>query len=100
MEDPSDKVVIMAMKEGFRPGPLCDSLSKSVPETLSVLQSKADKYIAAEELAEAKRIRRGKDDHKRKELDTQQTDYRGELNSKMSYFYSPKISRRPCNGRD
>ncbi|GFZ05183.1 hypothetical protein Acr_17g0007550 [Actinidia rufa] len=52
------------------PGPLFDSLSKNVPETLSVLQSKADKYISKEELAEAKCRQRGKDDHKRKELDT------------------------------
>ncbi|GFZ03786.1 hypothetical protein Acr_16g0004100 [Actinidia rufa] len=68
VEDPSDKVIIMAMMEGLRPGPLFDSLSKNVPETLSALQSKADKYIAAEELAEAKRRRRGKDDYKRKSL--------------------------------
>ncbi|GFY91075.1 hypothetical protein Acr_07g0012710 [Actinidia rufa] len=54
VEDPSDKVVIMAMMEGLRPGPLFNSLSKNVPETLSTLQNKADKYIAAEELAEAK----------------------------------------------
>ncbi|GFS31435.1 hypothetical protein Acr_00g0017290 [Actinidia rufa] len=63
----SDKVVIMAMMEGLRPGPLFDSLSKNIPETISALQSKADKYIAAKELAEAKRRRRRKDDHKRKE---------------------------------
>ncbi|GFZ01637.1 hypothetical protein Acr_15g0002460 [Actinidia rufa] len=37
---------------GLRPGPLFDSLSKSVRATLSELQSKANKYIAAEELAE------------------------------------------------
>ncbi|GFS32867.1 hypothetical protein Acr_00g0025180 [Actinidia rufa] len=76
VEDPSDKVIIMAMMEGLRPGPLFDSLSKNVPENLSALQSKADKYIAAEELAEAKRRRRGKDDHKRKEPDTRRADYR------------------------
>ncbi|GFZ04577.1 hypothetical protein Acr_17g0001490 [Actinidia rufa] len=76
VEDPSDKVIIMAMMEGLRPGPLFDFLSKNVPETLSALQSKADKYVAAEELAEAKRRRRGKDDHKRKELDTRRNDYR------------------------
>ncbi|GFZ17391.1 hypothetical protein Acr_26g0006610 [Actinidia rufa] len=35
VEDPSDKVIIMAMMEGLRPGPLFDSLSKNVPETLS-----------------------------------------------------------------
>ena len=54
MEDPSDKVAVMAMMEELHPGPLFDSLSKNVPETLSTLQSKADKYIIAEELAEAK----------------------------------------------
>ncbi|GFZ15875.1 hypothetical protein Acr_25g0002840 [Actinidia rufa] len=54
VKDPSDKVVIMAMMEGLWPGPLFDSLSKNVPETLSALQNKADKYIAVEELAEAK----------------------------------------------
>ena len=54
VEDPSDKVVIMAMMEGLRPGPLFDSLSKNVLETLSTLESKADKYIAVEELAKAK----------------------------------------------
>ncbi|GFZ00949.1 hypothetical protein Acr_14g0005840 [Actinidia rufa] len=82
VEDPSDKVIIMAMMEGLRPGPLFDSLSKNVPETLSALQSKADKYIAAEELAEAKRRRRGKDDHKRKEPDTRRNDYREETRYK------------------
>ena len=54
VEDPSDKVVIMVMMVGLRPGPLFDSLSKNVPETLSTHQSKADKYIATEELVEAK----------------------------------------------
>ncbi|GFZ15051.1 hypothetical protein Acr_24g0012410 [Actinidia rufa] len=82
VEDPSDKVIIMAMMEGLRPGPLFDSLSKNVPETLSALQSKADKYIAAEELAEAKRRQRGKDDHKRKEPDTRRNDYRKETRYK------------------
>ncbi|GFZ21709.1 granulin repeat cysteine protease family protein [Actinidia rufa] len=81
VEDPSDQVIIMAMMEGLRPGPLFDSLSKNVPETLSALQSKADKYIAAEELAEAKRRRRGKD-HKRKEPDTRRNDYREETRYK------------------
>ncbi|GFZ05188.1 hypothetical protein Acr_17g0007600 [Actinidia rufa] len=70
MEDPSDKVVVMEMMEGLRLGPLFDSLSKNVPKTLSAFQSKADKYIAAEELAEAKRRRRVRDDHKRKEPNT------------------------------
>ena len=67
MEDLNDKVVIMAMMEGLRPCILFGSLLKNVPTTLSSLQSKADKYITAEELAEAKRMRRGKDDHKRKD---------------------------------
>ena len=58
------------MMEGLRLGQLFDSLSKNVPETLSALQSKADKYIAVNELAEAKRRRKGRDDHKRKEPDT------------------------------
>ena len=57
VEDPNNKVVVMAMMEEFRPGPLFDSLLKNVPKTLSTLQSKANKYIAAEELAEAKRRR-------------------------------------------
>ncbi|GFY80790.1 hypothetical protein Acr_01g0005990 [Actinidia rufa] len=86
----------MAMMEGLRPGPLFDSLSKNVPETLSALQSKADKYIAAEELAEAKRRRRGKDDHKRKEPDTRRNDYREETRYKRP-DRDPKHSnnRRP-----
>ncbi|XP_057468745.1 uncharacterized protein LOC130757952 [Actinidia eriantha] len=37
VEYPSDKIVIMAMMEGLRPGPLFDSLSKNVPATLSAL---------------------------------------------------------------
>ncbi|GFZ19296.1 hypothetical protein Acr_28g0000010, partial [Actinidia rufa] len=96
VEDPSDKVIIMAMMERLRPGPLFDSLSKNVPETLSALQSKADKYIAAEELAEAKHRRRGKDDHKRKEPDTRRADYREETRYKRP-DRDPKHSnnRRP-----
>ena len=50
------------MMEGLRPGSLFDSLSKNWLETLSALQAKADKYIAAEELAKAKRIRWGKEE--------------------------------------
>ncbi|GFZ02701.1 hypothetical protein Acr_15g0013090 [Actinidia rufa] len=95
VEDPSDKVIIMAMMEGLRPGPLFDSLSKNVPETLSALQSKADKYIAAEELAEAKRRRRGKEDHKRKEPDTRRVDYREE----MRYKRPDRDSKRSNNRR-
>ncbi|GFY89821.1 hypothetical protein Acr_07g0000180 [Actinidia rufa] len=67
VEDPINKVVVMAMMDGLRLDPLFYSLSKSVPTTLSALQSKAVKYIAAEELTKAKRMRRGKDDHKRKD---------------------------------
>ena len=39
VEDLNDKVVIMAMMVGLRLGPLFDSLSKNVPETLSALKS-------------------------------------------------------------
>ncbi|GFY87620.1 hypothetical protein Acr_05g0012590 [Actinidia rufa] len=86
-----------AMMEGLRPGPLFDSFSKNVPETLSALQSKVDKYIAAEELAEAKRRRREKDDHKRKEPDTRQVDYRGETRNKRLDRDSKRSNdRRPC----
>ena len=60
----------MAMMEGLRPGLLLDSLSKSIPETLSTHKSKANKYIVAKELVEAKHRRRGKDDQKRKEPDS------------------------------
>ncbi|GFS38726.1 hypothetical protein Acr_00g0059080 [Actinidia rufa] len=94
VEDPSDKVIIMAMMEGLRPGPLFDSLSKNVPETLSALQSKADKYIAAEELAEAKRRRRGKEDHKRKEPDTRRVDYREETRYKRPDQDSKRSNNR------
>ncbi|GFZ21889.1 hypothetical protein Acr_29g0010510 [Actinidia rufa] len=82
VEDPSDKVVIMAMMEGLCPGPLFDSLSKNVPETLSTLQSQANKYIAIEEIDEAKQRRQGRDDHKRKKLDTRQSNYRDEVKNK------------------
>ena len=54
VEESSDKVVIVAMMKGLSLGPLFDSLSNNIPETLSTLQRKADKYIAAAELAEAK----------------------------------------------
>ncbi|GFS44295.1 hypothetical protein Acr_00g0089550 [Actinidia rufa] len=37
VEDLSDKVIIMAMMEGLRPGSLFESLSKNVPKTLSAL---------------------------------------------------------------
>ncbi|GFS32903.1 hypothetical protein Acr_00g0025250 [Actinidia rufa] len=76
VEDPSDKVIVMAMMEGLCHGPLFDSSSKNVPKTLSALQVKADKYIAAKELAKAKRRRWGKEDQKRKEPDSRKMDYR------------------------
>ncbi|GFS32204.1 hypothetical protein Acr_00g0021330 [Actinidia rufa] len=94
VEDPSDKVVVMAMMEGLRPGPLFDSLLKNVPETLSTLQSKADKYIIAEELAGAKCKRRGKDD-KRKEPNTRRTNYRDEMRNKRPN----RDSRQQTNDR-
>ncbi|XP_057489410.1 uncharacterized protein LOC130775272 [Actinidia eriantha] len=78
----SDKVVVMAMMEGLPLGPLFDSLSKNVPETQSTVQSKADKYIAVEELTEAKRIRRGRKDYKRKEPNSRRADYRDEVKNK------------------
>ncbi|XP_057509138.1 uncharacterized protein LOC130791822 [Actinidia eriantha] len=79
VEGASDKVIVMAMMEGLRPSMLFDSLSKSVPETQSTLQSKADKHIAAEELAEAKRRRRRREDHKRKEPEFRRAYYRDEV---------------------
>ncbi|XP_057465061.1 uncharacterized protein LOC130754826 [Actinidia eriantha] len=47
-------------------------------------KSKADKYIATEELAEDKHRRREKDDHKRKEPDRRRIDYREEARNKRS----------------
>ena len=70
IEDPSDKVLVMAVVEGLCLGSLFDSLSKNVLENVSTLQSKADKYIAVEELTEVKQKRRGRDDCKRNEFDT------------------------------
>ena len=84
VENPNDKVVVMAMIEGLQPGPLFNFLSMNIPEIMSTLQSKADKYIVAEELVEAKHRRRGRDDHKRKEPDTRRADYWEEVKSKRS----------------
>ena len=84
VEDPSNKVVVMAMMEGLCSGPLFDSLSKNILETQSLLQIKADKYIIVEELVEVKRMRRGRDNHKRKEFDTRRINYRGEVKGKRS----------------
>ena len=72
VKDPNEKVVVMTMMEGLHLGPLFDFLSKSISETLLALQSKANKYIIVEELAEAKRKRRRRDDHKRNEPDAKQ----------------------------
>ncbi|GFS32781.1 hypothetical protein Acr_00g0024600 [Actinidia rufa] len=49
VEDSNKKVVVMAVMEGLCPGLLFDFLSKSIPATLSALQNKADKYIAAKD---------------------------------------------------
>ncbi|GFZ02072.1 hypothetical protein Acr_15g0006810 [Actinidia rufa] len=66
VEDPNDNVIVMEMMKGLRPTPLFDSSSKNVLKTLSAHQVKADKYIAAKELAkkpskegEGKQITRG-----------------------------------------
>ena len=61
-----------------------DYLSKNILETQSEHQSKGDKYIVVKELVEAKRRRRGRDNHKRRELYTKRADYRGEVKSKRS----------------
>ena len=82
VKDASDKVVVMAMMEGLRPSLLFDLLSRNVPVTQYALQSKADKYITAEELTEAKRRRRGREDYKRKEPESRQADYRDEMKNK------------------
>ncbi|GFZ05843.1 hypothetical protein Acr_18g0000130 [Actinidia rufa] len=75
VEDASDKVVFVAMVEGLHPGPLFDSLSRNIPKTQSALQSKVDKYIAKEELAETKRRRRGRDNNKRNKSDSKRAKY-------------------------
>ncbi|GFZ16272.1 hypothetical protein Acr_25g0006810 [Actinidia rufa] len=54
VEDAGDKGVGVAMMERLCPCPLFDSLYKNIPTTLSALQSKANKYITAEESAEVK----------------------------------------------
>ena len=73
----------MAMMEGLCPSTLFDSLLKNMLEALSILQAKANKYIAAKELIEAKQSKRGnKEDYKRKELDSRRTDYRGNLKAR------------------
>ncbi|GFY92748.1 hypothetical protein Acr_08g0011440 [Actinidia rufa] len=51
---------------------------------VGVSSSKANKYIALDELAKAKCRRRGKGNHKKKELYTRRLDYRAEAKSKMS----------------
>ena len=76
------------------PGQMFDSLLKNFSETLSTLQSKADKYIITEELAKAKRIRWGRDD-KRNQPDTRLTNYRDEARNKKPN----RDSRRQTNDR-
>ncbi|GFS36147.1 hypothetical protein Acr_00g0044360 [Actinidia rufa] len=61
----------------------------------NVALGKADKYIAAEELAEAKRGRRGKDDHKRKEPETRRVEYREEVNKRPDRGFKRPGLRRP-----
>ena len=94
VEDPSDKVVVMAMMEELRPSPLFDSLSKNVLEILSTLQGKANKYTATEELVEAKWRRRGRDYHKRKEPKNRRSNYKAKVKSRMSDQDSRKINDR------
>ncbi|GFZ12714.1 hypothetical protein Acr_23g0010990 [Actinidia rufa] len=48
------------------------------------IESKADKYIAAKQLAEAKRRRRGRDDQKRKEPEARRFDYKDEAKSRRT----------------
>ena len=69
------------MMEGLRPGPLFDSLSKNILETQSTLQNKPGKYIAPEELSEAKW---GKDKNKRKEPNSHIMNYKSKVKSKRS----------------
>ncbi|GFZ07040.1 hypothetical protein Acr_18g0012100 [Actinidia rufa] len=73
---------------------------RTSPKIMSTLQSKADKYIAIEELVlaieelvDAKRVRQRREDHKRKKLETQRSDYRDEVKSKRS----DKETRRVTN---
>ncbi|GFZ03670.1 hypothetical protein Acr_16g0002940 [Actinidia rufa] len=97
VEDPSDKVIIMAMMEGLRPGPTVRLLFQKrsrnfYPHSRARPTSTSPRRI----LAEAKRRRRGKDNHKRKEPDTRRTDYREETRYKRPDL-DPKRSgnRRP-----
>ncbi|GFS34096.1 hypothetical protein Acr_00g0032200 [Actinidia rufa] len=97
VEGASAKVVVMAMMEGLCLGPLFDSLSKNIPETQSALQSKADKYITAEELAEAKRRKREKENYKRKEPESKRVNYRDEVKNRSNRDVIRKTNDRcPC----
>ena len=95
MEDPSDKVVVMAMTEGLRLCSLFNSLSKNVSQTLLTLQSKVDKYNPAEELVEAKQRRRGREYYKKKEPDTRRADYRDEVKGDSL----PEVNSLPASVR-
>ncbi|GFY82762.1 hypothetical protein Acr_02g0010020 [Actinidia rufa] len=82
VKDPNDEVVVIAMMERLCQGPLFNSLSKNVPKTLSMLQSKANNYIAVEKLVEDNRRKRGRDDLKRKEPYIRRLDYKVEVKSR------------------
>ncbi|GFZ00821.1 hypothetical protein Acr_14g0004560 [Actinidia rufa] len=94
--DRSQNISADRVGRGRRQAPSSSLREKSSSESSKTPTRKADKYIAAEELAEAKRRRRGKDDHKRKELDTRRNDYREETRYKRP-DRDPKRSnnRRP-----
>ncbi|GFZ16740.1 hypothetical protein Acr_26g0000100 [Actinidia rufa] len=64
------------------------------------VKSKADKYIVAEELAEAKRRRQGRDHYKRKEPDTRRANYRDKgADSQLDQGYLRKyVVDCPCLG--
>ena len=94
VEGTTNNVVVMAIMEGLRPGPLFDSLSKNTPKTQLALQRKANKYIAVEKLVEAKWRGQGRDDHKRKEPNTR-SDYKDEVKNRRS----DRDSRRRSNDR-
>ena len=91
VEDPSDKVVIMTIMEGLCPGSLFDSLSKNVPKILSTLQSKADKYIVAEELVKAKQMMQGKDNHK-SEVFTSPNGFHPARSSHLAHHFEDEVN--------
>ncbi|GFY98557.1 hypothetical protein Acr_12g0010980 [Actinidia rufa] len=98
VEDPSDKVIIMAMmKGGLRPGPLFDSLSKNVPETfVRTPEQSRHVYRRRKSWPKPNEGDEERNDHKRKEPDTRRADYREEIRYKRP-DRDPKRSnnRRP-----